>query len=87
MSPNSGESGRPSRDTGPDNVAVVRRLFEAFSERDFDAMIPLTAARLDHHRDFHILELGDIFRHGVAQLNLALFEHHHDRGTDYGLGH
>ena len=41
MSPNSGESGRPSRDTGPDNVAVVRRLFEAFSERDFDAMTEL----------------------------------------------
>ena len=41
MSPNSGESGRPSRDTGPDNVAVVRRLFEAFSKRDLDAMTEL----------------------------------------------
>ena len=41
MSPNSGESGRPSRDTGPDNVALVRRLFEAFSKRDLDAMTEL----------------------------------------------
>lgn len=41
MSPSSGEAGRPSRDTGPDSVAVVRRLFEAFSNRDLEAMTEL----------------------------------------------
>jgi ketosteroid isomerase-like protein len=41
VSPNSGESRQPRRDTGPDNVAVVRRLFEAFSNRDLDAMTEL----------------------------------------------
>jgi ketosteroid isomerase-like protein len=41
VSPSSGEAGRPSRDTGPDSVAVVRRLFEAFSNRDLEAMTEL----------------------------------------------
>jgi ketosteroid isomerase-like protein len=34
-----GEPSRSSRDTGPDNVAIVKRLFEAFSARDIDKMV------------------------------------------------
>jgi ketosteroid isomerase-like protein len=46
MTPGSGESGRSSRDTGPDNVAVVKRLFEAFSKRDIDTIEEITDAGL-----------------------------------------
>lgn len=41
MSSGAGDPGRSSRDTGPDNVAVVKKVFEAFSARDVEKMVPL----------------------------------------------
>jgi ketosteroid isomerase-like protein len=35
------ESGQPSRDVGPDNVAVIKQVFEAFSTREIDALVEL----------------------------------------------
>jgi ketosteroid isomerase-like protein len=38
MTPTSGASGRSSRDVGPQNVEVIKRLFEAFSRRSVNEL-------------------------------------------------
>jgi ketosteroid isomerase-like protein len=41
VSGGSGDTGHSSPDPGADNVAIVRRVFEAFSSRDVEGMIAL----------------------------------------------
>jgi ketosteroid isomerase-like protein len=41
VSEGSGDPGQASRDEGAENIAIVRRVFEAFSSRDVEAMIEM----------------------------------------------